>query len=1664
MTKTIIILVATASLAVAAVGDKAPSIPSGYKTDPQCRLGCLSDSVLLSIWNARADATNAGAKRFFDAADAWSNAAPGASAALKNFRYLIIAYQASKVGGSPNATYLQKIKDLATPAAGWDYTVGGNSYWQVSIAMALAYTAVYNDLDGATRTAFINHLHTMLSGFETSSWTSTGSGPSPYNDQTYLSGSKQVPYLMIALVLYPDDTADGLKHLRIAMDGWFNNVLPVWKQLSGGDRCAAASTDADINCGTAWHEGWSYFNQTGQTPQNWWWMLNNLAWKNATGDDVFAREGWLKNIAYWMMYVTRPDLTITKVGGSYTSGALTPEFDGVSFAAIYPGSLEGLAVLFNDPTIRGWARQLNWLSATTRYALEPSAFPFMDPDASNTVNDRSALSKVRNFPGWGTIFFRTGWGEDDTVVTLRYGDSRNSHPVFDVGDVSIYNRGALILPGGNYMPGSASPHWMQYASQTISKNTVLVKDPAENYPAESNFSLQHADGTTTTSTLENDGGQVRHGAQFSIVNAAGTVRMGPTSPSDINDWKRSREFYHRAELIGFAVGASNAYSVAIIDATAAYNNTYSHVAHTDYGKYTANTANRTYRVRKFVRSLIFIPRGTAAYVVTYDQIVSTDPSFVKTVLWHSINEPTVSGNAYTIVRDEAVTNDLDTNYWSRKRAFITHCSVTPCPASNAQYQYDGKLYGYYVTPSAGVMTKVGGPDHEFEVNGTNYNECSPGQCRPATGMTTTDYISSTPTHGTFEPGGWRIEQTMDAVRASDLALNVQLATNSSDTNVISTAPSAIDVASSGSTTPSTGGAWSYLTWRDNGDACLYETWLPKDGVGGKIKTSGTCVGTAIVNTDLLATQGGIDVPAMAWTKVTSVGERIGYVSGNTDGCNELPSFNGLACMSQYSSDSSEPNQNWFVYSIKENRNILISDTSRFQSPYWSEPGHPSGHISLDPTTSQAYAFMANSGSQLNGEGTTRTTVMFDFWGGVGRHRRSTTQPSQTTNQQACTYDIYNRKHVCWGGDSSVNTLQLYDPATNLWTINPTLTGTCPLAGLLSATATFNKNDGLVYLYGGRKANVVYGDLYTINVATLACTLITPVGTVPAVRAAASMAWDSKRNLLLMHAGTSGAATNTCSVSTPCYLDTWLYDPAANTWSEITSTVGSPTPSGTTMGPVEYRIGYDAEYDAFVTLPQGQSATAPPFFYYLRLAPGVHVGAQSITRTATSGGFNHDSGQWAQLGPTLAVSSTAAYVGFAQYGAANAGNGATPHPFVQNINTGTAVSVPNPSTFYSLTSDSITTRRETFDSTLALIGGVPWYCFNELSGSSLSMRMNCKGFSGGTWSLGGPVSEIKPTDFHLTGPGLLIDVGGVPTLIYRDNDRSLGTSPNSDTANVVQYDGAAWNFLGGPLNVQSPLGGLTSSVATSVGIATDGTSIWAAFTEYTATSASGPVRINFVNAKVYLKKWNAGTSAWDLQCSTYGNISSTGWAESASVAILGGIPYVSFTERGTVGGPPRVWVRSCSSGAWATVGTGYRNRDQNAGWAFTTRLFAHDGILDLVWDEQGSTYPWSLSANGSGFEAGIVEKVYIFASRWNGSTWANLGGALNADTAYGVATAPSVAVQGSTPIVAWGEYKFGTNRAVYAKKWDATATDWVSMGVATSAPAPVTPAPMSNFRR
>lgn len=428
-----------------------------------------------------------------------------------------------------------------------------------------------------------------------------------------------------------------------------------------------------------WHEGKEYVGiGIGQAI----YQLPAM-WRKATGEDYFSSDPGIRGFLDFLVYRRRPDNTDFRWG------------DGGNFHRSVDDQL-ALALEFQHAaayTISG-----------CKSKVQPTSWPW-GPLTDARLCDQSArqrLQSIHYFDGLGLIVGRSDWSPDATYVTFKAGDNFWSHTHLDQGAFTIYKGGALAIDSGLYESYGDDAHF-NYTYQTIAHNTVTVTDPEDTVPAPRKDEPR---------PIANDGGQRRVGSGWGIEAA----------PLHLKEWQEKKEIYHTASMNNVFIQDNLA--VGIADLTSAYTNAYS-------GK--ESFSHRTRRVEKFVRTFGYDKQDDV--IVIFDRVTSTDSSFFKRWLLHTIYTPqrTIDGFVATVSRKNQVGHK------------------------------GGRLQGHVLLPKQANIQFMGGPGFEFYVEGKNY----------ALDKRTVKRLIS---DKGAEPGSWRIEVSPSYENTEDVFLVVLLPT------------------------------------------------------------------------------------------------------------------------------------------------------------------------------------------------------------------------------------------------------------------------------------------------------------------------------------------------------------------------------------------------------------------------------------------------------------------------------------------------------------------------------------------------------------------------------------------------------------------------------------------------------------------------------------------------------------------------------------------------------------------------------------------------------------------------------------------------------------------------------------------------------------------------
>jgi hypothetical protein len=1489
----------------------------------------------------------------------------------------------------------------------------GYSPHREEMLIAIAYDWIYADLDATTRSRFQKQIEARLLFWEN---VYVNSNQSPYQDPLWVA--LDTPGIIAALTIYPDfdtnfpttgvcpATPCGTYHLNWFIDKWFNGILPVWKQIM--------STD-----GGGWHEAWDgYVGNAGSssTAMGGWIVPSLLAWQVATGDAIFTREPWLKNFSYFSMYTTRPDYTMEHIG-DVSAGFLREEYDIYSsFASVgVPwGSLNGLAEIYNDPVLRWWARLVNKENPAGPSGFEPSAWPFYSPDTTaKPTQDRSVLPKCRLFQGWGVLICRSGWGEDDTFVTFKYGDKFFNHPQFDTGSFTISHRGNLALDSGTYRAGSTSKHAVGYAKQTIAHNTMTVIDTADVYSTQ-RYITNYGDTDQSCVVAGNDGGQIRWGSGFqssynnstcttlsSVFGSAG----GP--PYNLADW---RTFYgntsaalKNSDLLQYQ--ETPAYTYAAIQMKYAYNNATSASS--------PNVGYRTNRVADAVRHFLWIPRGTDGYVIVFDAIQSTNSAFVKKNLIHSVNQATITSNKFVIDRTELVEALPYTGaYWTQPFApQLTHGTGTPL----WKYQFNGRLTGWMVYPT-GTLTNVGGTGKQFWIEdplnpgtGTNWDECEIGQC-------VTDWSFLAPndprkiepvnTYAPVEPGSWRIEQQPTSAATQDYFLNVMLATDAGSSNVPSTVTSA-----------SCGSGKHGATWSDSSHT--YTICMSDAGAGGTL--------TIDSNSYDLAT-GGTAIPVNTMVFQATHGNQVQYTGYEKQVYAE--NIRRHVIFSNVDTATPDCNQGWVAYDFGAHSWSILDMSDNMNTEHMPACGHPVDLMSYVPTLGAIFS-VGGIGSTLHEKD--GAVWWYDTLGQTGRDKMTVTNPSNTQEGSAA-FDSFSNKWVVWAGSGGILGTHLYDPNTNKYVLQtPAHT---PNTNRGFASLTYDSINHKTYMFGGADgfASNYVNEVWAWDTVAADWTQKSPTGTPPSARWKAAWVHDSLNDIYIMFGGESGSGVLT---------DMWKYDPNASSgegsWAQLTPTIsgnGGVLPSNSA---VAWRASYDSDNNVIVFVLDATGGSAPyadgaattpnaaqTWLYRYAAPTGVpapNAGALVRTVSPSSGSLNHAATGFAAQS-ALATTGSDVYIGWQEFGTPfQSTPGIYEHPYARKYNGSTFSSLPSTPVYNSI--DTVSGNDGAHDATFTMVGSTPHMGFLALVGASYS-RVYASSYNGTAWST--PVVSVKcdplgghgDSSLHQNRP-TFIDIGGTLHAAFYEAVASLWYGFGC----VESFNGSTWSVVGG--GSPSTNVGTAGAVTKSIAIATDGTSAFVAFAQGTnlvSTSGAGtPLQV--IPRGVISGSWaTLGSGSLNADATN-------GWAQDVATVIVGTNMYICWTERGTttpgttVGDQPaQLRCKKSSSlgtgATWSLMGSGSLNKDTVTGWAFKPSMTTDGTDVYLAWSEQQA----------------LGQKQQGYAMKWSvgGGTWSDVGSVLNMDPRNGSLQRPVIGITASAaPVVTFSEVKLGSDRQIYARK-------------------------------
>jgi heparin/heparan-sulfate lyase len=433
--------------------------------------------------------------------------------------------------------------------------------------------------------------------------------------------------------------------------------------------------------GHNYHQGSSYLNVRFSNDLIALWLFDKMGAGN-----VFNPEQ--QYVLYDVIYRRRPDGQVLPAGDVTPSAAKGVDYSLPAFLASSYYKDEYLNYEFNrKPNVEAHCKILEFLWRDTRLgSRKPDDLP---------------LTRYSGSP-FGWMIARTGWDDESVIAEMKINEYNfNNHQHLDAGSFQLYYKGPLAIDAGAYQGSSGgynSPHCKNYFKRTIAHNSLLIFDPGEQ------FACSGYGGNDKTDKADNDGGQRFPGNNWGAVNNLDQLLHSNFRTGNI-----------LAAGYGPDLSAPD-YSYLKGDITDAYSS----------------------KVKEVKRSFVFLNlhnQDTPAALIVFDKIVSTDASFKKIWLLHSIEQPEVKGSQITVRR----TRDGDSG-------ILTDTVLLPDTSDVA-------------------LQAVGGPGKEFWVFGKNYPNDVPGDTRN-------------------ERGAWRVEVSPKKAAGEDYYLNVMQTTGKSNAKIL----------------------------------------------------------------------------------------------------------------------------------------------------------------------------------------------------------------------------------------------------------------------------------------------------------------------------------------------------------------------------------------------------------------------------------------------------------------------------------------------------------------------------------------------------------------------------------------------------------------------------------------------------------------------------------------------------------------------------------------------------------------------------------------------------------------------------------------------------------------------------------------------------------------
>jgi hypothetical protein len=234
-------------------------------------------------------------------------------------------------------------------------------------------------------------------------------------------------------------------------------------------------------------------------------------------------------------------------------------------------------------------------------------------------------------------------------------------------------------------------------------------------------------------------------------------------------------------------------------------------------------------------------------------------------------------------------------------------------------------------------------------------------------------------------------------------------------------------------------------------------------------------------------------------------------------------------------------------------------------------------------------------------------------------------------------------------------------------------------------------------------------------------------------------------------------------------------------------------------------------------------------------------------------------------------------------------------------------------------------------TIAGVAGVPTAAFDETNGTSYQLYV--EQFTSGAWHQLGGALNVVGTNNALTPA--IADVGGTPYVTWSE---SIGGSPGQ--VYVDKWNGTSWVQVGA-----SSLNRNTADAAVTPSIATIGGAPYVAWAE---ADAMGHYQL-YVD-KLTAAAWTPVGGVGSLNDNSGDSVNASG--TQLELASVGGAPFVAWVEIGPATNGYWLFAKRFNGTSWTSVGTNPLNVDPTED-ANSASLADVGGVPYVAWNEDGS---------------------------------------------------------------------------------------------------------------